>query len=336
MVKYYASKYLWIPFVFAFTGIIIMIFSLVDNILYGQAGTNGKKDLLTIKPGQYAEIVFDEILMNNLGYPVEAALVYYSGTYDRCVIANQDAYIQVEFSPGGETAKKIAGFHSGKGEAVRIVVKGIWSELSEWSQEIVPTLNDKVMCEVVFREINEGAWETQRKNKLIFACGLHAVAFVLLFTRLGICRAKGDSLSEQYQKLELSLKNNYNKEGELLRELRRKEELLEKQKGMKWKVLLFACISFLGGLGFVNLYIHFEEAYPIYFTAFMAVVFYFGLIQAWKALLNTGWGPALTISKAFSVHSIPVELEEISITTWILRRQMDEQKGEKEGQSAFE
>ena len=45
MVKYYASKYLWIPFVFAFTGIIMMIFVLVDTIMYGQAGINGKKNL---------------------------------------------------------------------------------------------------------------------------------------------------------------------------------------------------------------------------------------------------------------------------------------------------
>ena len=326
MVKYYASKYLWIPFVFAFTGIIMMIFVLVDTIMYGQAGINGKKNLLTIKPGQYTEIVFDELLMNNLGYPVDNVLGYYSGTYDRCVIVNQDAYIQVEFSPDGEAAKKIADFRSGKGEAVSIVAKGIWSELSELSQEMVPTLNDKVMCDVVFREISVSEWEIQRKNKLILAGGLLAVAVVLLFTRLGICRAKGDSLSEQYQKLELELKNNYNKEGELLRELRRKEELQEKQKGMKWKVLFFVFISLLGGSGFIKLYIHFEETYPIYLTAFMAVVFYFGLIQAWKALLNTGWGPALTISKAFSVHSIPVELEEISITVWILRRQMNEQK----------
>ena len=42
---------------------------------------------------------------------------------------------------------------------------------------------------------------------------------------------------------------------------------------------------------------------------FMAIVFYYGLIQAWKALLNTNWSLAVSVSKCFSIDSLSVKIE---------------------------
>jgi len=326
--KYYASKHLWIPFVFAFTGIIILFSTLIDYFLYCHADTNNGKKLLMQKPGQYSEMFFDEILMNNLGYPVCVAFGYYSGDYYRYVIVEKDAYIQVELSPMGDAVKRIKEFQSGRGDRIGVTVKAIWSDAIELDPELISNANDKAICKVVFREVDKKAYKKRVKNKIVLAGGMILVSFALLFTPLGIHRRKDDLQNDQQLWAGAGKKTSYNKEGELERALKRKEELMNEQKKMKRKFLLFVFVALFGGIGFIKLYVRFEETFPLYPTIFMAIVFYYGLIHAWKALLNTNWSLAVTISKRFSIESLSVKIENLSITIGRLRRQINAQNNE--------
>ncbi len=97
-------------------------------------------------------------------------------------------------------------------------------------------------------------------------------------------------------------KTSYNREGELEKALKRKEELMNKQKKMKMKFFLFVLVALFGGIGFIKLYIRFEETFPLYPTTFMAIVFYYGLIQAWKALLKFGSVSFKTVFNRFTLR----------------------------------
>lgn len=328
MKRYYASKHLWIPFVFAFTGIIILLSTLMDYFWYCHADTNDSKKLLMQKPGQYSEIFFDEILMNDLGYPVCVALGYYSGNYYRYVIVEEDAYIQVELSPMGDAVRRIKEFQAGRGDGISITVKAIWSDAIELDPEWISNANDKAICKVVFREVNKKAYDKRVKNRIVLAGGMILVSFALLFTPLGIYRRKDDLQKDQQIWAGTGKKTSYNKEGELERALKRKEELMNKQKKMKMKFFLFVLVALLGGIGFIKFYISFEETFPLYPTIFMAIVFYYGLIQAWKALLNTNWSLAVSVSKCFSIDSLSVKIENLSITIGKLKRQINAQNNE--------
>ena len=307
----------------AFTGLIILFCTLGDYALYRSAKQETGKDLLKLRPGHYAFLTFDKLLLNKLGYPYCGIFGYYDGNYDRFVIADKDVYIQVEFPQTGEGIRQIRNFSEGQGEAVTVLIKGIRSDTIKVDDDFAPDVNDRPMCNTVFREIDKAGLEAKYKRNLLVAGALLAVSIILLYTPIGIGRVKEESQKDRDHREMVRLQNNYHQEAELARALKRKEELLAKQRQMKWKALLYFLISLISGALFIRLYVRFEETFPIYSALITASVFYFGLIHAWKALLNSEWYYALPISKRFSLDSFPVRLEETSILIGKLRREID-------------
>lgn len=320
MRKYYVSKYLWVPVVVAFSGVFIFFAALVEWIMFNGSKSISEENLLKLKQGQYAELSFDKLLMNNLGYPVCGTYGYFNGNYDRFIIDENGYYIQVEFSQTGNTVKNLKKFESGIGEKLTVSVKAVWTDMMKLDPDLVPNADDKIMCSVVFREVDKHELKKGIRNRMVLAVFTLAISFALLYTPLGIHPVQG----EPKDNLEKSFAHSYNKENELTRAINRKKELVEIQGKMWIKVFLYALIAIFGFAGFMKSYITFEQTYPIYSITFMAVVFFLGLINAWKALLNTNWSHALSISKTFSVDSIPVKIENTSVIIGILRRQLKE------------
>lgn len=321
MKKYYVSKHLWIPFVIAFSGVFILLSALIEHRMFRNIKNMDSGDLSKIKPGQYVELTFDELLMNGSGHPaVNGMFIYAANSYQRVAFVHGDASIQVEFPQMSETLGELEKWKAGKGEKITVIAKAVWSEVLPVEPDQVPDLEKKAMCQVVVREVDKAAMMEGFRRKLLCGCLLLGIAFLLLFTPLGIHPAKDEPFEKTKRYKELLVTKNT--EGELTRAIRRKEELRKKQGRMKWWVLLYALATVLGFLGFLRLYVTFEQTAPIYSTAFMIGIFFWGLIRAWKSLLNSSWRPALSISKTFSVDSLPVQIEETSIMIGVLNRRI--------------
>lgn len=324
MKKYYVSKLLWIPFVVAFSGCFILCLTLVDYILFSNRKPVDGKGLLSLPTGRYVEISFDEMLLNAAGYPAEGVMFYATGNYGRFLFPVDDTCVHIEFAANSNSLEDLRELREGGRKKITILARSIPSDEIQVDLSEFPHAEGKVLTDVVLREITEGKMAEKVKYGVIVGFGILAVAVGLLFTSVGIHKVQDDEPFEKSKRY-FETKASFNKEADLERLLKKKEELKNKQARMKLWIGLYILIATVAFIEFLKLLSTFEQAAPVFVMVIMTVVFFWSVIQAWKALLNSEWSPALSISKKFSVNSIPVKLEETSILIGVLKRLINEE-----------
>lgn len=325
MRRYYVSKFLWIPFVMAFAGLFVLGMLLVDYIRFSSLKTMDGKALLTIKSGQYAEVSFEEMLLNREGYPMEGVFFYAAGNYGRFLLPVDDACVQIEFSATSDVLEDLRKLKEGGKKKVTILVRAIGTEASSVDLNEFPKAEGKILANTVLREVTKQQMAEKWRFGFLLVGAFWGIAFGMLFTSIGIHRAQPEVPFEKSKRF-YEILSSFNKEEELERTLGRKEELKKKQTGMRLRIVGYALMAAVCFAVFLRLLYSFEETAPIVAMLCSAAVFFWSVIQAWKSLLNSSWTPALAISKKFSVNSIPVKLEETSILIGTLKRMINEER----------
>lgn len=335
MKRYSVSKYFKFTLLLIAFSVTFLILYFIQMLRYRFPTEVTAQNIRSLRNNQYVRITMDQYLAEKEDVSSETSTMV--GYVSYMVYIGDSLYLPVGIQDK-ELLAALDAYSHGHGDQISFLGRAVkWEPLSEanyaWYYHIYENFDaDLLVKDTAIYQLNEKEVQTGSRILLFFGSIGMTVALLLFFTVGGFHITYARPFEESKRYRECVSGRIYDLEDELRKEKRALEELRQKQRETKKRVLLGTGL-FIGGI--LIMVVCFVLAY-VFLQLYFAVGIYLGMYVVcmgvkwlWYAFINSNLLLAKKISELFLLRSYSVRIEEsIKIVSALKKRLWESQEKE--------